>query len=601
MDEIELVPASAVSLTADTLEAADSLRTEIKRLGDESLANHKLRSLSERFEALGGRKRWVAASRVAAELSISPAPPIPPSPPNLIRGTAKADVLTGTSLDDDIRGLGGNDTILALGGDDIVYGGAGDDLVVAGSGNDKVYGGAGADLVFGGEGNDRIIGNDGIDVLSGEAGNDIVSGGRGKDRLFGDAGDDKVFGGKGADILSGGDGNDKLYGQAGKDRLFGGAGDDFIHGGKGHDDLNGNDGDDELRGGRGRDRMFGGAGNDVAYGGAGNDVAYGGAGNDRFIGSADNDMLYGGANHDTADYSALTGQITYRADVEVVLNNPQQPFGGGFTRQLRYQVSKPDNGVDTLSSIEKIIAPQGQVNTIDFSDTDRYVRTPILNGTSLVGAPAVQANLAQKKLAVGGRHYEVVNFKNVIGSTGNDILVGDAQDNVLTHGPKKSNFDFTALADQDTLMGGDGNDTLVSNGSDRLTGGSGADKFLLTTTGFARVFRGGASTVVAGASTITDFDQAEGDQLLVDSRPFIGGSIGFFNPQNLQNGVLPSEQFAVLGDTPPPDSAIFTYDSGTGDLFFKGFNINPSPGLQTYKVATFVGAPSLQASDIVVL
>ncbi len=592
MDEIELVPASAVSLTADTLEAADSLRTEIKRLGDENLANHKLRSLSERFEALGGRKRWVAASRVAADLSISPAPPIPPSPPNLIRGTAKADVLTGTSLDDDIRGLGGNDTILALGGDDVVYGGAGDDLVVAGSGNDKVYGGAGADLVFGGEGNDRIIGNDGIDVLSGEAGNDIVSGGRGKDRLFGDAGDDKVFGGKGADILSGGDGNDKLYGQAGKDRLFGGAGDDVVHGGKGHDDLNGNDGDDELRGGRGRDRMFGGAGNDVAYGGAGND---------RFIGSADNDMLYGGANHDTADYSALTGQITYRVDVEVVPNNPQQPFGGGFTRRLRYQVSKPDNGVDTLSSIEKIIAPQGQVNTIDFSDTDRYVRAPILNGTSLVGAPAVQANLAQKKLAVGGRHYEVVNFKNVIGSTGNDILVGDAQDNVLTHGPKKSNFDFTALADQDTLMGGGGNDTLVSNGSDRLTGGSGADKFLLTTTGFARVFRGGESTVVAVASTITDFDQAEGDQLLVDSRPFIGGSIGFFNPQNLQNGVLPSEQFAVLGDTPPPDSAIFTYDSGTGDLFFKGFNINPSPGLQTYKVATFVGAPSLQASDIVVL
>lgn len=588
MEEVKLVPASAASLTAETLKAADSLRAEIRRLGDEGLAVAKLRSLSERLEFLGSRQRLAAPSAAAAGDSLTLLPS--PLPPNVVRGTAKSDLLIGTPLADDIRGYGGNDTILALGGDDVVYGGNGADLVIAGAGNDKVYGGQGADQVFGGDGNDIINGNDGLDVLFGDAGDDTIRGGNGNDRLFGDAGDDKVIGGNGADIINGGDGSDKLYGQAGKDRLFGGAGDDLIFGGDGNDDLNGNDGADELRGGKGRDRLFGGAGDDVAYGSTGND---------QFIGSTGSDQFFGGANYDTADYSGLPGQITYRANVEV---EQERPFGPPFTTTLTYEVSKPDNGVDTLSGVERIIGAVGQVNTIDFSDTDRYVRAPIQNGTQLIGAPTIQVNLAQKNLKVGGRNTKVLNFKNVIGSIGNDTLVGDAQDNVLTHGPKKTNFDFTALADQDTLIGGGGNDTLVSNGSDRLTGGSGADKFLLTTTGFARVFRGGASTVVAGASTITDFKRSQGDQLLVDSRPFIGGSIGFFNPQNLQNGVLPSEQFAVLGDTPPPDSAIFTYDSGTGDLFFKGFNIDSRfPGLQTYKVATFEGAPSLQASDILVV
>lgn len=590
MDRIEVVPATAVSLTVETLKAANALRAEIKRLGDEGLVVEPLRSLSERLEMLAGRQRWAISSAEGLEASILPAPPLPPSP---IRGTARADLLIGTPFSDDIRGYGGDDIILALGGNDVVYGGSGDDLIAAGAGNDKVYGGDGADQILGGEGDDRISGNDGIDIIFGESGHDTIFGGDGKDRLFGNEGNDKAIGGNGADIIDGGDGNDRLYGQSGSDRLFGGTGDDFITGGEGNDALNGNDGNDELRGGNGNDRLFGGAGNDVAYGSNGNDV---------FIGSSDSDMLYGGANRDTVDYSGLDGQITYRANVEVVLDDPQRPFGGGFTRRLSYQVRKPDNGVDQLSSIEKIIGAQGQVNTIDFSDTKAYFRAPVLNGTSLVGAPAIRVKLAQKNLKVGGRKYQVVNFKNVIGSIANDTLVGDAQDNVLTHGPKTSDFDFTALADQDILIGGGGNDTLVSNGSDRLTGGSGADQFLLTTTSFVQPFRGGVGSVLAGASTITDFSRSQGDKLLVDRRSPMRSSVGFFNPGNLQDGVLPSEQFALLGDTHPPEAALFTYDSGTGDLFFKGANIDSSsPGLRTYKIATFQGAPSLQASDIIVV
>ncbi len=64
---------------------------------------------------------------------------------DVIRGTAKRDVILAGRGDDVIRGLGGNDIICA---------GVGEDTVFGGNGSDWITGGPGYDILKGGRGND---------------------------------------------------------------------------------------------------------------------------------------------------------------------------------------------------------------------------------------------------------------------------------------------------------------------------------------------------------------------------------------------------------------------------------------------------------------
>lgn len=604
MNDVTTGSAAKNALTADTLKAAASLRSEIQRLGNGSSLD-KLRELSQRLETLGQKQlvspngRAGIASRTA-NASAS------------IKGTNRSDLLIGTPLADEIKGLGGNDTVLGLGGNDQIYGGNGDDLIVAGSGNDRVFGGRGDDQVLGGSGDDIIRGNDGVDVLFGEAGNDDLNGGNGNDRLFGDAGNDKVVGGAGNDILNGGDGSDRLFGQDGNDRLFGGNGADALRGGEGNDDLNGNAGDDALYGNNGNDRLFGGGGDDRAFGGNGDD---------QFIGSDGNDRLSGGSGSDTADYSGLQGKVTFRADVTVLLEDPDQPPNGPFTRKITYSVTKPE-GDDVISGIETIIGAQGQANSIDFSDTAPYAATYSVPGRSSVpysipiAAPRLNVDLSKNQLNAGGRDYKIVGFRDVVGSFGNDVITGDDQDNVLQSGRDFSvpngfrgiydGIESVPKNDRDTLSGGKGNDTLISNGQDILTGGSGADTFSFRSGGLLyTISEPGQFPVIktefpAGASQITDFNRAEGDKIeIVAGFPTVN-SFGFFNP-SFRGGVLESDQFAVVEDGAVPDSAIFTYSRGTGELSFTGIGVDSFDRVfKTFSVANLGAGFDLQASDIII-
>ncbi len=603
MSDVKTVSTANNALTLETRQAADSLRAEIQRLGDGSSLD-KLRVLSDRLEALGQKQLGVQARSAGGDAAQN-AP---------IRGTSQSDLLSGTPLADKIQGFGGNDILLGLSGDDLIYGGNGDDLVIAGSGNDQVYGGKGADQVFGGSGNDVLRGNDGIDVLFGEADNDDINGGNGNDRLFGGAGDDKVVGGTGADILNGGDGSDRLFGQDGNDRLFGGNDDDRLSGGKGNDDLNGNEGNDELYGNDGNDRLFGGGGNDRVSGGNGNDQLIGSEGNDEFI---------GGNGNDTADYSGLQGKVTFRADVTVLLEDPNQAPDGPFQRKITYSVTKPE-GDDVIRGIETIVGAAGQANSIDFSDTAAYVATYTeANGNVVeyevpITTPRLNVDLSQNQLKAGGRDYNIVGFRDVVGSFGNDVITGDDQDNVLQSGRNFSDRNLDGFLrvydgiesvprnDRDTISGGAGNDTLISNGQDILTGGSGSDTFSFRTGGLLyTVSPPGQFPVIqqeffAGASQITDFNRAEGDKIEVVAGPPSVSSFGYLNP-SFRGGILESDQFAVIEDGAVPDSAIFTYSRGTGELSFTGITQRSIDRvLTTFSVANLGAGFDLQASDILV-
>ena len=123
-----------------------------------------------------------------------------------IVGEDGGDVIRGTARRDVILGGDGADVIDGRGGDDVICGGDGADILRGGAGTDRISGGEGADSLFGEAGTDQLLGDGGDDVLRGGAGSDVLRGGEGDDRLYGEAGRDVLVGGPGRDLLVGGPG-----------------------------------------------------------------------------------------------------------------------------------------------------------------------------------------------------------------------------------------------------------------------------------------------------------------------------------------------------------------------------------------------------------
>ena len=241
---------------------------------------------------------------------------------DVLRGTARRDIIVAGAGDDRIAGRGGNDLICAGAGSDRVDGGRGWDLIEGDAGADRLAGGPHGDHLQGGDGDDRVLGGSGTDLLGGGMGDDVVDGGSGNEWMIdGGMGDDRLKGGAGVDELHGHGGRDALAGGGGPDMLDGGAGDDRLDGGRG---LDGVEYADAPRGvdvdlgagtatGHGRDRLddferVGGSpfgdtitGTDAAEeisGGDGNDTIRGGSGQDALDGGDGTDGVSGGGGED---------------------------------------------------------------------------------------------------------------------------------------------------------------------------------------------------------------------------------------------------------------------------------------------------------------
>lgn len=139
-------------------------------------------------------------------------------------------------------------------------------------------------------------------------------------------------------------------------------------------------------------------------------------------GTAGNDTLYGGTGDDT--FSGLDGDdMMYGSEGE-------DSFDGGA-------------GSDT----------------VNYTDSDEAVNVDLTTGTG------------------SGGHAEgdtYTGVENIIGSTFNDILIGDANPNILDGGD--GNDTIEGRAANDILIGGAGDDSLSGEeGDDTLIGGAGAD------------------------------------------------------------------------------------------------------------------------------
>jgi RHS repeat-associated protein len=530
----------------------------------------------------------------------------------------------GGAGNDTVISGSGRDLIYGGTGDDMLRGGAGDDnqfdnyvdangktfSVVRGG----LYGEAGNDQLFGEAGNDDLYGGDGNDTLDGGAGDDVLDGGTGADVYIGGLGNDvaalqygtattnitvnysnatggtgfegdtlreiesiRLDAGSGNDLIDisattrtnfvrGGAGNDTVISGAGRDLIYGGAGDDILRGGVGDDNWFNNYEDANgktfsvVRGGlygeAGNDQLLGEAGDDDLYGGDGNDTLDGGAGNDVLDGGTGADVYIGGLGNDVAalQYGTTTTNIT--------INYSNATGGTGFEG-------------DTLREIESIRLDAGSGNDlIDISATTgtNFVRGGAGNDTVISGAgrDLILGGVGDDVLRGGAgddnqfNNYVDANGKNfaanrggLYGEAGNDQLYGEAGN--------------------DDLYGGDGNDILIganeASGTpglgekDILTGGRGADRFILGTTNWiAYDDRNTSTTGTNDYALITDFNPAEDKIQLqgiaanyrLGASPFFGitGTAIFID----KPGTEPDELIAIVQDFSSLDLASVAFD-----------------------------------------
>ncbi len=455
----------------------------------------------------------------------------------VVVGGSGNDTISGNGRDNLLGGRAGNDEISGNSGSDLLNGGLGDDSLTGGTGSDTYQfyressedlgsdtltegtGGsndpadkldlsdfgaavsidlslttlqaihANLDLTLNaGDAFENIVGSVGDDTITGNSRNNLLEGGAGNDSIDAGSGNDTLSGGVGNDSLDGEGGTDRLYEQADEDMTL----DDSSLSGLGNDTLvsmeeaeltggnsdnglsaasftgaailSGGRGNDSITGGTGTDSILGGKGDDFLQGGGGNDTLLGGEGADILIGGTENDSLIGGAGND--------GYLFLRAGSE-------------------------DLGDDT---IEEEVTENDSFDSLDFSLFGAGIDISLKEA----GAQDVHAdlNLTLQNATV---------IEGLIGTSLNDIVVGNSRSNVLFGGggdDSLSGDDGTDLifgdAGNDTLEGGAGDDFIIGyTGNDSLAGGAGNDTYYFSREGAEDL---GSDTVTESTSSNDSFD-----------------------------------------------------------------------------------------------
>lgn len=229
------------------------------------------------------------------------------------------------------------------------------------------------------------------------------------------------------------------------DALTGTAGRDVIAGQGGRDMINGRGGKDLICGGQGRDSIAGGPGADVGYGDGGRDVLSEHGNHNVIVGGSGFDLAtpYGAADRISAeavDFSFQTAAVT--------------------ANLATGQASGRSIGKDTLDGVINLTGTShsdhldgdGNANALNGGDGDDYINghgdNDLLDGRA--GAADVRSARSDEDTLIGG--------------AGNDGLTDDSEADL----PYSS----------DTMRGGRGDDAFtVGGGSNVIGGGPGNDRF----------------------------------------------------------------------------------------------------------------------------
>ena len=425
-----------------------------------------------------------------------------------------------------------SDTVFGLEGDDQLPGSAGGDLFFAGLGSDGMDYSASAEAVdvdleryfaFGGDAEGDILvsveqvhGSDLGDGLDGNQSANTLIGGGGDDFIRGRAGRDTLLGGLGDDFIRGDEGNDLIQGEEDDDRLFGGAGNDHLIGGSGDDLIFGEDESDVMEGGLGADIIEGGDGDDFHVFVGGFDLFDGGAGTDTtsfaefdsavFVSLADGGAVT--AYGDSVDESAPgLQQVADYISVENVLGSTFDDviLGDGGTNVL--DGGTGDDGIAGGAGTDVLRGGAG-------SDTLRY------DLEAAVATQGVTVDLTGVILFTGGGQQGIDStgatdilsgFENVTGTSFNDTILGDAQENVIRGGG--GNDTLGGEGGNDVLEGGGGDDVIYGNGID--AGAEDDDDILRGEGGFDFLFGEGGDDLLDGGDLNDELYGGAGDDILI--------------------------------------------------------------------------------------
>ncbi|MFK7733466.1 MAG: hypothetical protein AB8B48_17735 [Pseudomonadales bacterium] len=472
-------------------------------------------------------------------------------------GTTGADTITGDTFNNRIEGFDGNDTLSGGDGQDTLLGGEGADEFLHSNGANRFEGGNGIDTInyssLGGANPIRVqlngAGDSAVTVIGGDS--DTV------------AEVENVIGTAGSDFLQGDGAANRLEGLAGNDTFIGGAGGDTLDGGVGtdwadySDPLPGVDHIEVTLNGAGStevtvvggsndilidiENLVGSTGGDLLIGDDRVNDLDGGDGADTLVGAVGQDSLRGGTGVDTADYSR-----------EVDIDSISVTLNGGSEADVNVNRTVGADEVDKVYAIENVIGTAGndtifgdaQQNTLEGRAGDDTIRGGLGSDTLDGGADnntlsyedfsagvTTDMNIVTSgffSVAVNGDVADqATNFRDVIGSAGNDDITGDAQDNTITGNAGTDSLDggdgndsLLGGNEADTLIGGVGNDTLRGgNAEDRLDGGDGDDLYQGESGWDRLVASAGNDTLDGGGGTDTadySYLNASSDSITVD-------------------------------------------------------------------------------------
>ena len=440
-------------------------------------------------------------------------------------------------------GTANTETLIAGNAGDTLDGGGGADILVGGTGADNIYYYGTEASVAGNEGRDTLTvrktftGNitleqDGITgieavVLEAGAAADV-------DASKVDAGV-LVQGNSGNSSITGGAGNDSLHGGGGQDTILAGAGNDLVEiaaNAAGYGQLDGGSGEDTLSFGAAADKVTftddaivqrvgkvdvnvdaenfnvfsGGAGNDTLdassrdsgialAGGLGVDSLVGGAGNDTLIADGGNDRIVTGAGSDIVRLTAaaIGSTITvsdFDAGVDSVDDSALRDLGWGEATIVQNGANATLTWTNPNNTREKVtLVLQNTVGADVLFGYSAVVDEDGFNATEGGNNPNIPYDL---KTAASNTTITGGNRNDAIVSTGdNNTLVGGLGDDLL-EGSHNS-----------TMDGGEGNDTIYviranDGASLSVNGGAGDDEI-------------GIDTIGGGNFTL---DGGEGDDIL---------------------------------------------------------------------------------------
>ncbi len=235
----------------------------------------------------------------------------------------------------------------------------------------------------------------------------------------------------------------------------------------GDDILTGTSGDDVILAGLGDDEVYGGAGNDTIDGGEGDDLLDGGEGDDVLKGGAGDNEMIGGAGNDILIAGAGDDLLDGGDGIDTA--DYSNDTAGIVVHLAAGEANGDDSGADELVGIENVIGGSGD--------------------DVLIGDGAAN---------------------HLVGGLGNDHLDGGAGDDVLDGG-----------AGDDLIDGGEGFDTLdlsaatgsvtVDFSAGKVSGeGIGSDSF----TNIEKLLFGAGNDVVSGGNGDDSFDGGAGNDML---------------------------------------------------------------------------------------